>query len=107
MKGYNKKLKNFIEYIFDKYAEDENVHNFQCVYFDKEREKEERKKAKQLLHIMANPIKISRTTASICIKIIKCEITKNELLSNYTNGFMDRLQNAHNELQIALGVING
>ena len=56
---------------------------------------------------MANPIKISRTTASMCIKIIKCEITKNELLSNYTNEFIDRLQNAHSELQIALGVING
>lgn len=104
MKGYNKKLKNFIEYVLNKYAKDESVSEFRDVYLSREREREERKQAKKLLGIISKSVKITKETADICAKLVKGEIVRNELMGNYTAEFMEKLHTVNDELSGVLDV---
>lgn len=98
MKGYNKKLKKFIEYVFDKYSTDQSVSEFKDVYLSREREKEERKQLRNVVQSMNRTIRITKTTAELCAKLVRCEIDKNEMLGNCNNDFAERLYIADAEL---------
>lgn len=103
MKGYNKQLKNFIEYVFKKYARDENVKQFRVVYDTKIQEQENRKAIKRMTNLMTKSVKITLDTAIFCNKLVRNEIIKGEILSNYTDKFMEKLRFAHEELCDILG----
>ena len=99
MKGYKKSLEKFIEYVFDKYAEDEEVQNFQATYFIRKQEKLAKKQQKTA--IIDTPaqkvIKISSETARLCRRMI-LDTMGTLLFFNCSDELITNLKAIYNEL---------
>lgn len=105
-KSYTKSLKEFIEYIFNKYKKDKNVNTFQEIYLSREQQKAQKRELKQLTNIITKSVKITNKTARLCSKLIKSELVKNELLKHLSEDFIDELEFAKSDLSEALGYDN-
>lgn len=102
MKGYNKSLKSFIEYIFNKYKRDENVQAFKSIYLYREEEQERKKILKKSMPPVVKSVSITKETAQICSNLISSELYKESLLHQYTHEFVEKLNNAKTELEESL-----
>lgn len=101
MKGYNKNLKNFMEYVFKKYKRDENVQQFKTIYETMLSEKEAKKlQRKELLKNkpLNCDVTISSKTANLCIALVNNELDKNRYMNCYTEVYMQTLNTAIDEL---------
>lgn len=94
MKGYNKGLNNFIEYIFKKYCRDTQVKQFKEIYNARKVELEERKK---LSKRETPKIKISPETAKLCHNLIVVELAKNQITNCFEKEYLQKLEIAHAE----------
>lgn len=99
MKGFNSELREFIKYVFDKYGADKRVLDFQCVYYTKQRQEEEKKAMKKALgNTPKKYVRVGVETADICKKLVITEISKGNMLGCYSRDFMGKLINAYGEL---------
>ena len=99
MKGFNKELKEFIKYVFDRYGADKKVLDFQCVYYAKERQEKEKRELKKALGTMPKKyVRVGIETADICKKLVITEISKGNMLGCYSRDFMGKLISAYGEL---------
>lgn len=103
MKGYNKNLKNFMEYVFKKYKRDETVQQFKSVYETMQLEKAEKNRQRKEM-IKNKPVQcnvtINSNTANLCIKIITNELDKNCIMNCYTEAYTKTLNDAVDDLFI-------
>lgn len=101
MRGYNKNLKNFMEYVFKKYKKDETVRQFKTIYETMQSEKEAKKLQRKEL-LKNKPLKcdvtISSQTANLCIALVNNELDKNRYMNCYTEVYMETLNTAIDEL---------
>lgn len=78
MRGYKTGLEKFIEYIFDNYGSDENIKPFKELYFEKQKELEQKRAIKR--SAAASTVRITSKTAEICGNLIKLEFMKDQQL---------------------------
>ena len=99
MKGFNKELKEFIKYVFDRYGADKKVLDFQSVYYAKERQEKEKRELKKALGTVPKKyVRMGIETADICKKLVITEISKGNMLGCYSRDFMGKLISAYGEL---------
>lgn len=95
MKGYKNNLKEFIDYIFRAYGNDDAVAKFRDVY--EKREQARVKEAERRAKTDRKSITISMDTADLCKAMINGELTKFRELQ-IINDYTERLENACLEL---------
>ena len=92
MKGYKKSLESFIEYVFERYGDDEYISGFKGIYNDRQQ-----KLVNKIPKRKADKVVISPETATICQKLVKVETERVKVFGG-TKEYQKRLQVAEKEL---------
>lgn len=93
MKGYRKELEKFIEYVIEKYGNDNYVSGFRNLYNERKKELEANASKRK-----AERVSVSVETASVCQKLVLAEIERVKIIDIYPKGYLEKLQFAKKEL---------
>lgn len=98
MKGYRENLKKFIEYVFSKYKKDNEVQNFQSVYFVQEKRRQRRAEKGRVQSGEPKSVRIGSDTAKLCRKLVLLERNRELAFTHVETEHMKELNKAYEDL---------